>query len=163
MQMCAAPPALRMKTFGQHQHNFVELITREITERIGALIEREEVILAPFLRPDFGHDLLRQNVERLRRHGDVVQLAAPRRVQQRGAVAQFIARQRKEPALRYAADRVTGAPDALQERCDRARRADLAHQIDIADIDPQLERRGRDQGAQFTALQSLLGIQPLIT
>ena len=74
-----------MKTFGQHQHNFVELITREITERIGALIEREEVILAPFLRPDFGHDLLRQNVERLRRHGDVVQLAAPRRVQQRGA------------------------------------------------------------------------------
>jgi hypothetical protein len=28
-----------------------------------------------------------------------------------------------------------GAPDALQERCDRARRAHLADQIDISDID----------------------------
>ena len=51
------------------------------------------------------------------------------------------------------------AADALQERVDRARRAQLAHQIDIADVDAQLERCGRDQQLQLAALEALLGIE----
>ena len=49
--------------------------------------------------------------------------------------------------------------DALQERGDRARRADLADEIDVADVDAELERRGRDERAQFAALEALLGVE----
>src|ERR1700761_673382 len=56
---------------------------------------------------------------------------------------------------------VSRPPDALQERCDRTRRTELAHQIDVADVDPELERRSRDQHAQFAALQALLRIEAI--
>ena len=41
--------------------------------------------------------------------------------------------------------RMARSADALQECRDRARRADLDHQIDVADIDAQLQRRRGDQ------------------
>jgi hypothetical protein len=39
------------------------------------------------------------------------------------------------------------------------RRGDLADQVDIADIDAQLQRRGGDQHLQLAALEPLFGIQ----
>ena len=56
---------------------------------------------------------------------------------------------------------MAGAADALQERGDRARRAELADQIDIADVDAQFQRCGRDQHAQFAAFEALLGVEAL--
>ena len=38
-----------------------------------------------------------------------------------------------------------GTPDALQKRGDRTGRAQLADQIDLADIDAEFERGGRDK------------------
>ena len=55
-----------------------------------------------------------------------------------------------------------GAPDALQKGAYRTCRADLANQIDIADVDTQLERRRGDQCSQLAAFQSLLRIESLI-
>ena len=52
------------------------------------------------------------------------------------------------------------AADALQKSADRSRRAELANQFDIADIDTQFQRRRGDQHAQFAAFQALLGIEP---
>ena len=57
---------------------------------------------------------------------------------------------------------MAGAADALQERGDRARRAELADQVDVADVDAELERRGGDQRLQLAALQALLGVEPLL-
>ena len=54
---------------------------------------------------------------------------------------------------------MAGATDALQERGDRARRTDLADQVDVADVDAKLQRRRGHEHAQVAALQSLLGIQ----
>ncbi len=54
------------------------------------------------------------------------------------------------------------APDALQQARDRARRAELAHQVDIADIDAELERCGRDQRFQRTGFQPLFGVETLL-
>jgi hypothetical protein len=48
---------------------------------------------------------------------------------------------------------VPGAADALEERRDAVRRPDLADQIDVADVDAELERRGRDERLQLAALQ----------
>ena len=54
------------------------------------------------------------------------------------------------------------AADPLQEARDRARRAELADEIDVADVDAQLERRGGDQRLQLAVLQPLLGVEPLL-
>ncbi|MNO70326.1 hypothetical protein D3C76_612050 [compost metagenome] len=52
-----------------------------------------------------------------------------------------------------------GAPDPLQEGCDGARRADLADQLDVADVDAQFQRRGGHQHPQAAGLEALLGVQ----
>ena len=52
------------------------------------------------------------------------------------------------------------AAGALQERRDRARRAELADELDVADVDAELERRRGDERLQLAALQPLLGVQP---
>ena len=55
---------------------------------------------------------------------------------------------------------MTGTADALQEGCDRTRRTDLTNEIDVADIDPELERGGRHQSLEFATLQPLFGGEP---
>ena len=91
---------------------------------------------------------------------EAVELAAPHAVDKRGALDEIVARERKQPALGRAADRVAGTADALQEGRDRARRADLADEIDVADVDAELERGGRHQRLEFAALQPLFGGEP---
>ena len=72
---------------------------------------------------------------------------------------QFIAAQRKDPALRQTAAAVFRASDALQEGSDRMGRTDLADQVYRADVDPQFERGCGDERLEFAALQTILGIQ----
>ena len=55
---------------------------------------------------------------------------------------------------------MAGTADALQEGCDRARRTNLANEIDIADVDPKFEGGGRHKSLEFAALQSLFGREP---
>ncbi len=162
MQMRRAPPAPCVEAVGQHARDVDVLVARQLAKRRRTLEQREQLVLAPFLHRHLGGDLLRQHVERLARHADAVELAARDAVEQRGAVAQLVARQRKEPALRRAAHRMARAADALQERGDRAGAAELAHQIDIADVDAELERCGRDERTQLAALQALLGVEPVL-
>ena len=63
----------------------------------------------------------------------------------------------KSRALGCPLHRVVGPPRALQEGRNRPRRAELADEIDVADVDPELERRGGHERPQFAALQALLG------
>ena len=88
-----------------------------------------------------------------------VELTAAHRIEKRRALHQVIARQREQPPLGRAADAVARAADALQEGGDRARRAQLAHEVDFTDVDAELERGGRHQRAQLAAFQALLGVQ----
>ena len=57
---------------------------------------------------------------------------------------------------------MAGAADPLQPARDRLRRLDLDHEVDGAHVDPELERRGRDQARQLAGLQHLLDDQPLL-
>ena len=59
----------------------------------------------------------------------------------------------------HAADRVVGAADALQEGRDAARTAELAHELDVADVDAELERRGGHHHLERARLQALLGVE----
>src|SRR5207253_7942569 len=77
----------------------------------------------------------------------------------RRALDQVIAREREDAPLRDAFDGVAGAAYPLQESGDAMRRRDLAHEIHMADIDAELERRGGDQHLELALAQPLLGIQ----
>ena len=52
--------------------------------------------------------------------------------------------------------RVTGAPGTLQEGRDGAGGAELADQVDIPDVDPELQRGGGHQGLELAGLEALL-------
>jgi hypothetical protein len=57
-------------------------------------------------------------------------------VQERRRLHELVEREREDPALRNAIERVARAADALEQRRDRARRAHLDHEVDLADVDP---------------------------
>src|SRR3989441_13183812 len=52
--------------------------------------------------------------------------------------------------------------DALKQRRNRARRANLDDEIDTADVDAQLERGGGNERFELAPLQSLFGFEPLL-
>ena len=47
-------------------------------------------------------------------------------------------------------------PDALEQRRDAARRADLADQLDRSDVDAELERGGGHERAQVAGAEPVL-------
>ncbi len=130
------------------------------TEGPGAAQPIIKLRFRPILRRDFRDNLLREHVERPLRDRQAVKLAATDAVDKGRALDEIVARERKQAPFGRAADRVTGTADALQKSRDRARRTDLTNEIDVADIDPELERGGRHQGLQFAALQPLFGGKP---
>ena len=160
MDVARARPVARREAVGEHAHDGVEVGAREPRVRPGAADEREQRVLVPFAARGLGDDLLREDVERRRHDAQRIELAAADRIEQRRALDQLVARLREEARLGNAADGVARAAGALQEGRDRARRAELADQVDVADVEAELERRGRDQHLQFAALQALLGVEP---
>ena len=142
--------------------DLVELLAGHLGVRRGAADEREQLVGLPLLRAHFGDDLLRGDVERQGRQLDGVEPTRPHRGEERGALDELVARQRVEASLRRARPAVVRAADALQERGDAARRADLAHQLHRPDVDPQLERRGGHQRPQVAGTQSRLDPVPAL-
>ncbi|MCY1399070.1 hypothetical protein D9M71_141190 [compost metagenome] len=113
----------------------------------------------PLLATDLGDDLLRQHVQRRLRDQQGIEFAPAHAVEQRGAFDQVVPGGGEQTALGRAADLVPGTADPLQKPGNRTRRGDLAHQVDVADVDPQFQRRRGDQHLQFAALEPLLGVQ----
>jgi hypothetical protein len=50
-------------------------------------------------------------------------------------------------------------PTRCRKHRDAARRAELAHQLDVADVDAELERGGGHHHLEFAGLETLLGIE----
>ena len=159
MQQSRSPPAAGAEAFRQHAHTGIEVLAPQRPVGIGAAHESEQPTLLPFARRHLGGHLLRKHVEGVLRNLQAIQFAAAHRIQQRRAFHQFVAGQRKQPAFGGPSHRMAGAAHALQERIDGARRAYLANQIHIADVDAELQGRGRHQYLQFAALQPLLRMQ----
>src|SRR5207249_2669636 len=107
-------------------------------------------------------DLLREYVERLLRDRQLIQLASSNRIQQRRTFDQLIASRRKDTAFREAGHGLSGSSDSLEQGRDRPSRAELAHQIDVADVDSELERGSCDQRFQLARFQSLFSRKPLL-
>jgi hypothetical protein len=57
---------------------------------------------------------------------------------------------------------MAGAANALQKARDRAGRAQLADEVDVADINAEFEGGGGNQGLELGPLEPLLGIESLL-
>ena len=76
---------------------------------------------------------------------------------QRGTLQQFVARGGKNTAFGDCSPPVSGAPDALQSHGDGAWRANMANQVNGANINSQFERSSRDQRLDFPGFKFFLG------
>ncbi|MNZ53565.1 hypothetical protein D3C78_714450 [compost metagenome] len=160
MQVGAALAGTAGVALGEHAQQAVERDAGQVGVRLCAGQQVEQLVLLPFAAGHFGNDLLGQHIQRRMGDRQGVQLAPAHTVEQRRAFDQVVPRGGEQPPLRRAADAVAGAPDPLQESGDGARRADLADQLDVADIDAQFQRSGRHQHLELAAFQTLLGAQP---
>src|SRR5690606_22908098 len=91
---------------------------------------------------DLGHDLLGEDVERGDGGLERVERALAHGGEQGGALDQLVAGEGEQPALGHAVAAVVGPADPLEERGDATRRADLADELDRADVDAELEGGG---------------------
>src|SRR5256885_1995921 len=130
MNQRRAPAAFGAETFSQHLDYAVEFVATQISIRPGHTNSFEQYVLVQILSRARRDNLLRQNIERLFRNQQSIQLAAPNRAQQCGAFDQFVATQWENSTLRQTAAFVLGATDALQQSGNRSRRSQLANQID---------------------------------
>jgi hypothetical protein len=68
----------------------------------------------------------------------------------------------QEQAVARGAGAAAGAADALKERGDRVRRVHLDHPVQVAHVDPQLQRSRGDDHAVRPLRERRLGLQPLV-
>ena len=160
VQVRAAASAARREAAREHCEEPAPCFEGQVAVRPGMAHHREQIVLAPVLGRDHGHHLLREHVERAGRHVQPVELAAAHGVEDRGALHQVVAGEGEEAAFRRAVHRVTGASRALQEGRDRARGAELADEVHVADVDPELQRSGGHEHLEIAGLEPLLGAQP---
>ena len=106
-------------------------------------------------------DLLRRDIDASHRDFHFVEMAAANRAHRRAAFEQIVDGQREQASLGSRAEAVARSADALNRGRDGFGRIELADQLDRADVDPEFERRGRDDRLQLAALEALLGEQPL--
>ncbi len=159
VQVVGAAAAAGADALGQQVGDVLEVRAGQVAERRRLPGQAEQLVLGPRLGGRLGHHLLRQDVQRLFRHDQGVQLAAAHAAQQRGAFHQLVPGGRVDPAGRRPGPGVVGPADPLQEGGEAARRADLADQLDRPDVDAELERGRGHQGPQVPGPQP--GLDPL--
>ena len=158
----AAPSARGVEPLTQHLDEGVEVATRQSPVRPRATQHVVERVFLPIARTERCDHLLRRNVERLRGNAQLVELTAAHRIDERGGLHQFVAAEGKQPTFRLAAEEMARASNPLHQGRDGARRAELAHQIDVPHVDPQFEGGRRHQATQLAALQAPLGIEAML-
>ena len=94
--------------------------------------------------------------------GKMTRSSAPPRTERIAAALckQFVPRQGKDDSLGHRALPVARTPHALKQGGERSRRAQVADEVDVADVDAEFERRRGDDGRESAGFQPLLGVQP---
>src|SRR5581483_8673772 len=75
------------------------------------------------------------------------------------ALEEIVAGHRIQNPVRDRAQPVAGATDALEQRGEEPRGADVAHEVHVSDVDPQLEGRGGDHDRDRARLERLLRLE----
>ena len=153
MEVRAVASATSGDAFGEHFDDRVKLRAFEIAVGIGAADARVEIVFLPILGGTHRDNLLGENVLRRVGNFDAIEIALSDGANERGAFEEFIASGREDAAFRNRAMPVAGASDALEGGGDGPRGADLADEVNRADIDSELERRGSDEGLNFAGFE----------
>jgi hypothetical protein len=153
-----APPAARGHAVGEHVEDRLECRAVEVAIRIA----RRASARTPRRPSRPPRSTPRTAAPGWRAPGgrERVELARTDRADGRRALHEVVAREREEDALRQRPAGVSGPADPLDRGRERARRADVAHEVDRADVDAELERRGRDHDRDLAGLELLLGLEP---
>ena len=123
------------------------------------LVERVDFVLLG--RGDLGDDLLGQHVERCDQQLEEVEVTPALTAASRAVHSTSSSRvSGYEAAGRGPLDVVVGPTHPLEEGADGPRGADLADQLDRADVDAQLERGGGDEGPEVTGPEPVLDDAP---
>ncbi|CAM5375040.1 hypothetical protein TPAU25S_01374 [Tsukamurella paurometabola] len=132
--------------------------------RIGmrAAYQREPVVHIEHVHRRGRHGLLRQHVERITRHGELLDRALAHPLHGDGAVQQISAMLGKEDAAAGLAHLVPCATDALQAGRHRWWCLHLDHQIDSAHVDPELQAGCGHHAAQPPRFQIVLDDRALL-
>ena len=134
------PPALaRSDAAGERLQHLLVPVQRQVAVRVRPSRQLVECVLAPLAGAALGDDLLREHVERPVGDDEPVQVAPPEAADHRHALDQLVAGEREQTSLRGAAHLVARASNALEHQPDGTRRAYLAHEVDRADVDAELE------------------------
>src|SRR5262245_10506944 len=162
MEQRAAPSAPRSEAVGKHtQHGSIDFAL-DIAVGPSVADESEELSLVPLLGVDLRRDLLGEHVERCVRHDQTVKLAAIGTINQRRTFHKIVVGEGKQTALWLPADTMARSAHALKESRNRARRAKLADEIHVANIDAKLEGGRCHHGGECTYLQPMLRVEPLL-
>ena len=141
----------RIAAGGDEIDHGVEVCARQCGVGGGSRHLGIEFVAEERLAAGAAEDVLREHVERtdaqwrriLRVLGDSVERGA--------ALEHFETVGRNEHAFRRFVHAVIGAADALENARSAFRRADIDHQIDVAPVDAEIERRGANHSAQPAA------------
>src|SRR5258708_7107887 len=159
MEHGSASTSRRCYAFREHGHYFVEVLSCEVAIGVCASDERIEAVLIPALDRGRGYYLLGQNVQRVLGDFEVLQISLSNRGYERRAFDEFVSRRWKQPPFWDRGHPVAGSSYPLQGHCDGTRGADLAYEVDCADVDPQLQRGCRHYGSQLSVFQAGLGFE----
>ncbi len=136
----------------------LELPARQVAVGVRAQHQRVELVDRHRALRARGDELLGEHVERVLRDARLLDQAELHAAGDDGALEQVAPELREDAPTRGLADLVAGASDALHAPCDRARRLDLADEVDRAHVDAELERRGGDEAGQVACLERLLDL-----
>ena len=161
VQIGGAPAPAGRNAFGEHFEHVLEDISFKLSIRLRAPYERPERLLSYLLlRGNLGHHLLGEDVERRHGEDDAVERAPSHRADRGGALQEFVPRHGEDDPLRNSALPVARSPHALEQGGERSRRAQMADEVDMADVNAEFQRRRGDDGRQRARFQPLLRIQP---
>ena len=154
------PGHLKWVIAGQHRQDPVIVRVRQLGKGLRPPEHVEQLSVLPVVSGDDADDLLSKNIEAS--SGDVhgIDFSLHHRPGDRRGLHQFVPLKNQYPTLARCVEQVAGSTDPLQSAGNGFGRLELVDQVHGADINAQLQRGRRDQGVQFTVLESILGLKP---
>ncbi len=159
VQVDASGPT-RRHALGQHPHHVLVRLPAEVSVGPGASDEGIERPLVPGLDGTGGHQLLGEDVQRLLRNVDGVELPLLHGANQRRGLHQLVAGERDEEAFADAREVVASTAHPLEEDAHGPRARQLDDDVHASNVDAQLERGGGHHRPELAGLQLLLGGEP---